>query len=160
VTIEKLLKNAKAEVTAYERYEVGAGIEKKQDDFVAEVMAQVKGRHPLKGVYSHEKTPPRAGFFSNTEERGWKPMNEPSKPRFSRILVKTVRGSSARFGRVRASTRRYSNAIAGELQDIIQMGVQTAVVIGGGNIFRGAGLRPSRHGSCCCRSHGHASRPS
>jgi elongation factor Ts len=43
VTIEKLLKNAKgAEVTAYERYEVGAGIEKKQDDFVAEVMAQVK----------------------------------------------------------------------------------------------------------------------
>jgi len=43
VTIEKLLKNGKAEVTAYERYEVGAGIEKKQDDFVAEVMAQVKG---------------------------------------------------------------------------------------------------------------------
>jgi uridylate kinase len=30
--------------------------------------------------------------------------------------------------------------IAGELQDIVEMGVQTAVVIGGGNIFRGAGL--------------------
>jgi elongation factor Ts len=43
VTIEKLLKSAKAEVIAFERYEVGAGIEKKQDDFVAEVMAQVKG---------------------------------------------------------------------------------------------------------------------
>jgi len=48
VTIEKLLKGAKAgappaEVTAFERFEVGAGIEKKQDDFVAEVMAQVKG---------------------------------------------------------------------------------------------------------------------
>lgn len=43
VTIEKLLKNAKANVVAFERYEVGAGIEKKQDDFVAEVMAQVKG---------------------------------------------------------------------------------------------------------------------
>ena len=47
-TIEKLLKSAKtgggpAEVVAFERYEVGAGIEKKQDDFVAEVMAQVKG---------------------------------------------------------------------------------------------------------------------
>ena len=41
VTIEKLLKNAKAEVAAYERFEVGAGIEKKQEDFVAEVMAQV-----------------------------------------------------------------------------------------------------------------------
>jgi elongation factor Ts len=43
ITIEKLLKGAKAEVTAFERFEVGAGIEKKQDDFVAEVMAQVKG---------------------------------------------------------------------------------------------------------------------
>jgi elongation factor Ts len=41
VTIEKLLKGAKAEVVAYERFEVGAGIEKKQEDFVAEVMAQV-----------------------------------------------------------------------------------------------------------------------
>jgi translation elongation factor EF-Ts len=29
-------------VVAYERYEVGAGIEKKQEDFVAEVMKQVK----------------------------------------------------------------------------------------------------------------------
>ncbi len=46
VTIEKLLKGAKAEVVAFERFEVGAGIEKKQDDFVAEVMAQVKGAGP------------------------------------------------------------------------------------------------------------------
>ena len=45
-TIEKLLKNAKASVTAFERFEVGAGIEKKQDDFVAEVMAQVKSFDP------------------------------------------------------------------------------------------------------------------
>jgi elongation factor Ts len=45
VTVEKLLKNAGAEVVAFERYEVGKGIEKKADDFVAEVMAQVKGHH-------------------------------------------------------------------------------------------------------------------
>jgi elongation factor Ts len=44
VSVEKLLKDAKAEVLAFERFEVGAGIEKKQEDFVAEVMAQVK-RH-------------------------------------------------------------------------------------------------------------------
>jgi elongation factor Ts len=49
ITIEKLLKNAKAEVTAFERFEVGAGIEKKQDDFVAEVMAQVKSATPTAG---------------------------------------------------------------------------------------------------------------
>jgi len=48
VTIEKLLKGAKAEVTAYERFEVGAGIEKKQEDFVAEVMAQVSSATPAK----------------------------------------------------------------------------------------------------------------
>ena len=47
VTVEKLLKAAGgARVVAFERFEVGAGIEKKQDDFVAEVMAQVKGAVP------------------------------------------------------------------------------------------------------------------
>ncbi len=46
LTVEKLLKGAKAEVLSFERFEVGAGIEKKQDDFVAEVMAQVKGATP------------------------------------------------------------------------------------------------------------------
>ncbi len=39
--VEKLLKNAQAAVKAFERFEVGAGIEKKAGDFVAEVMAQV-----------------------------------------------------------------------------------------------------------------------
>jgi elongation factor Ts len=40
-SVEKLLKAAKATVKAFERFEVGAGIEKRQDDFVGEVMAQV-----------------------------------------------------------------------------------------------------------------------
>ena len=42
-TVGALLKAAGAEVTAFTRYEVGEGIEKKQEDFAAEVMAQVKG---------------------------------------------------------------------------------------------------------------------
>jgi elongation factor Ts len=42
LTIDKLLKNNKASVKSFERFEVGAGIEKRQDDFVGEVMAQVK----------------------------------------------------------------------------------------------------------------------
>jgi elongation factor Ts len=46
VTIEKLLSGAKASVIAFERFEVGAGIEKRADDFVADVMAQVKGSDP------------------------------------------------------------------------------------------------------------------
>ena len=44
ITVEKLLKKAGAKVTQFVRYEVGAGIEKKQDDFVGEVMAQVKAQ--------------------------------------------------------------------------------------------------------------------
>jgi len=40
-SVEKLLKGAGARVLAFERFEVGAGIEKKPQDFVAEVMAQV-----------------------------------------------------------------------------------------------------------------------
>ena len=41
-TVEKLLKKSAATIVQFTRYEVGAGIEKKQDDFVGEVMAQVK----------------------------------------------------------------------------------------------------------------------
>ncbi|HWZ62705.1 MAG TPA: translation elongation factor Ts [Steroidobacteraceae bacterium] len=44
ITIEKLLKGAKAEVVAFERFEVGAGIEKKTDDFGAEVARLAVGR--------------------------------------------------------------------------------------------------------------------
>jgi elongation factor Ts len=44
ITVEKLLKKSGARVVEFVRYEVGSGIEKRQDDFVGEVMAQVK-RH-------------------------------------------------------------------------------------------------------------------
>lgn len=41
-TVAQLLESAGAEVVSFLRYEVGEGIEKKQEDFAAEVMAQVK----------------------------------------------------------------------------------------------------------------------
>ena len=44
ITVEKLLKKSGARVVQFVRYEVGAGIEKKQDDFVGEVMKQVQSR--------------------------------------------------------------------------------------------------------------------
>ncbi|HEX6927997.1 MAG TPA: translation elongation factor Ts [Gammaproteobacteria bacterium] len=43
-TVEKLLKAAGAKVHAFVRFEVGEGIEKKEENFVEEVMAQAKGR--------------------------------------------------------------------------------------------------------------------
>ncbi len=42
-TVEKWLQEQNAEVEAFVRFEVGEGIEKKEDNFVEEVMAQVKG---------------------------------------------------------------------------------------------------------------------
>ena len=42
-TVEKLLASKGATVTEFYRLEVGEGIEKKEEDFVAEVMAQAKG---------------------------------------------------------------------------------------------------------------------
>ena len=62
-----------------------------------------------------------------------------AKSKYSRILVKlsgeALMGSGD-YGIDPAVIKR----IAGELQAILEMGVQVATVIGGGNIFRGAGL--------------------
>jgi elongation factor Ts len=44
LSVEKLLKKSGAKVLQFVRYEVGAGIEKKHDDFVSDVMAQVKAQ--------------------------------------------------------------------------------------------------------------------
>lgn len=43
VSVEKLLHDARAQVVRFQRLEVGEGIEKKADNFVEEVMAQVRG---------------------------------------------------------------------------------------------------------------------
>ena len=42
-TVAQVLKGANARVLRFVRFEVGAGIEKKQENFAAEVMAQVRG---------------------------------------------------------------------------------------------------------------------
>ena len=59
ITVEKLLKKADAAVVQFVRYEVGAGIEKKQDDFVGEVMAQVKAQEKGKAAQSLGDDGPR-----------------------------------------------------------------------------------------------------
>jgi len=43
VKVGKLLADAGAAVESFARFEVGEGIEKKVDNFVEEVMAQVRG---------------------------------------------------------------------------------------------------------------------
>ena len=41
IKVEQLVKQQNAKVVSFIRYEVGEGIEKKTEDFAAEVMAQV-----------------------------------------------------------------------------------------------------------------------
>ena len=66
-------------------------------------------------------------------------MTESNKARYSRILVKL--SGEALLGRTDYGIDpAILKRIAGELQEIVGLGVQLAVVIGGGNIFRGAGL--------------------
>src|ERR1700741_820913 len=62
-----------------------------------------------------------------------------AKPRYTRVLVK-LSGEALLGDGDYGIDPAVLKSIAGELQDIAQMGVQLAVVIGGGNIFRGAGL--------------------
>jgi len=45
ITVEKLLKQNQADVASFLRFEVGEGIEKAKDNFVEEVMAQVRGEN-------------------------------------------------------------------------------------------------------------------
>jgi uridylate kinase len=59
--------------------------------------------------------------------------------RYSRILVK-LSGEALMGGGDYGIEPAVLKRIAGELQEIVGLGVQLAVVIGGGNIFRGAGL--------------------
>jgi uridylate kinase len=66
-------------------------------------------------------------------------MNDSDRARYSRILVKL--SGEALMGEGDYGVDPFVlKRIAGEINDIAQMGVQVAVVIGGGNIFRGAGL--------------------
>jgi uridylate kinase len=66
-------------------------------------------------------------------------MNGSDQARYSRILVK-LSGEALMGQGDYGVDPIVLKRIAGEINDIVQMGVQVAVVIGGGNIFRGAGL--------------------
>ena len=69
-------------------------------------------------------------------------MKHGVKAAYSRILVK-LSGEALIGEGDYGIDPVVSKRIAGELHEIAEMGVQLAVVIGGGNIFRGAGLARS-----------------
>src|SRR6476469_997584 len=58
------------------------------------------------------------------------------KPKYHRILLK-LSGEALMGGRRTGIDADTLATIADEIMDVARMGVQTAIVIGGGNIFRG-----------------------
>ena len=66
------------------------------------------------------------------------PDTQPKKP-LARILLK-ISGEALLGGLDYGIDPAVLKRVAGEIQDVAGRGIQVAVVIGGGNIFRGAGL--------------------
>ena len=66
-------------------------------------------------------------------------MSDSARSRYSRILVK-LSGEALLGGGDYGIDPAMLKRIAGEIRELTQMGVQVALVLGGGNIFRGAGL--------------------
>jgi uridylate kinase len=60
----------------------------------------------------------------------------PKKPRYARVLLKLSGEALMGEGRYGISSKTLA-AIAHDVKDVIDMGVQVALTIGGGNIFRG-----------------------
>ncbi|TMA17544.1 MAG: UMP kinase, partial [Deltaproteobacteria bacterium] len=63
-------------------------------------------------------------------------MTAPSRPRFKRILLKLSGEALMGEGKYGISPKTLQQ-IAQEVRDIVGMGVEVGIVIGGGNIFRG-----------------------
>jgi uridylate kinase len=66
-------------------------------------------------------------------------MPDTKTPRYRRILLK-LSGEALMGGEEYGIDPLVIRRIAGEVRDVVGRGIQVAVVIGGGNIFRGAGL--------------------
>jgi len=62
-----------------------------------------------------------------------------SSPKYKRILLK-LSGEALMGDGDYGIDPKIIDRVAGEISDIVALGVQVGVVIGGGNIFRGAGL--------------------
>ncbi len=62
-----------------------------------------------------------------------------TQPAFKRILLK-LSGEALMGDGDYGIEPKIINRLAGEVKEIVETGVQVAIVIGGGNIFRGAGL--------------------
>src|SRR5450631_2882440 len=77
-----------------------------------------------------------AGFFYVRYPQKHVRRNEMSRPSYTRVLLK-LSGESLAGDQGYGIDPLTINAIAQEIREVVEQGVQLALVIGGGNIFRG-----------------------
>jgi len=84
-------------------------------------------------------------------------VRKPTKkrPAYHRILLK-LSGESMQGPRVSVSSGQTVYSIAQELREVHRLGVQIAIMVGGGNIFRGARQKGFEIDRGHRRLHGHA----
>lgn len=82
-------------------------------------------------------------------------MSTNPKPAFRRILLK-LSGEALMGDEGFGIDPKVLDRMAQEVKELVELGIQVGVVIGGGNLFRGEGLAKSRHEPCGGRSHGYA----
>ena len=80
-------------------------------------------------------------------------MSKSETPKTKRILLK-LSGEALMGDNAFGISRDTLKSIVGEIKEVVDLGVQLAIVVGGGNIFRGVALH--RYGSCHRRLYGHA----
>jgi uridylate kinase len=61
----------------------------------------------------------------------------PRKPKFRRVLIK-ISGEALAGGKPNGIDAETVASICGQVKDVVDLGVQLGLVVGGGNIFRGA----------------------
>jgi hypothetical protein len=133
-SIEQLLQELVArigenvKIRRFARYELGEGLEKKSQDFAAEVAAQSQ-RGGLRRMRGRDL--PALSVCARRAED-----TVQHRPVYKRILLK-LSGEALQGAQGYGVDALVLRTIAAEIGDLIALGVEVAVVIGGGNIFRG-----------------------
>lgn len=82
-------------------------------------------------------------------------MSKSETPKTKRILLK-LSGEALMGDNAFGISRDTLKSIVGEIKEVVDLGVQLAIVVGGGNIFRGVALGSTGYGSRHRRLYGHA----
>ena len=78
-----------------------------------------------------------------------------TKPRYKRILLK-LSGEALMGDQGYGIDHAVLDSITSQVKEVYDLGVEIAIVIGGGNIFRGLSGAAKGHGTGERRLHGHA----